>query len=69
MTTNYESVTAAATDAIEAMAERPHTAAVCREAEVQALAAYVFFSWLQIVGRSARRKDAEKMTRLIVEML
>lgn len=69
MDESYESITVAATEAIEALAAGPHGIAVCPAAEVRALAAYVFFSWLQNVGRSAQRKDAEKMTGLIVGML
>jgi hypothetical protein len=69
MTTYYESITASATDAIEAMAERPRDTVLCPAAEVQALAAYVFFSWLQGAGKSAKHSDAKKMTDLIVGML
>lgn len=69
MDIDYDSITVSATDAISAMAMRPHDVAVCPAAEVQALAAYVFFSWLQNVGRSAQRRDAEKMTNLIIGML
>lgn len=69
MNCEYESVTASATDAITAMVETPHNATICTAAEVQALAAYVFFSWLRTVGRTAKRIDAKKMADLIVSML
>lgn len=69
MTAYYESITNSATDAIEAMAHEQHSTAVCPAAEVQSLAAYVFFSWLSCAGRSAKREDAEKMMGLIVGML
>lgn len=69
MDIDYDSITVSATDAIAALATRPHDVAVCPAAEMQAHAAYVFFSWLQNVGRPAQRRDAEKMTSLIIGML
>ena len=50
MNCDYESVTASATDAITAMVETPHNATICTAAEVNALAAYVFFRGSEQLG-------------------
>lgn len=65
----YESITSSALDAIEAMARGPRNTTICSAPDVQALAAYVFFSWLKNAGHLAKRRDAKKMADLIVGMV
>jgi hypothetical protein len=69
MTNYYELIAASVTAAIETMADGPRDTVLCPASEVQALAAYVFLSWLQSAGQSAKRSDAKIMAGLIVGML
>lgn len=65
---SYQSITAAATDAIEAMAREPRDTVISDASSVHALALSVYWSWSHHVGKEARPEDCERMEQLIRSM-
>lgn len=61
----YQSITAAAIEAIEAMAREQRDKVICDAALLQPLAAEVYWSWKCLVGAAARDEDSERMKRVI----
>lgn len=69
MDDSYQSITAAATDAIEAMANEPRDTSICDVRSVRAVAVSVYWSWARLVGEAARQEDSDKMERMIRDMV
>lgn len=62
---SYESITAAATEAIEAMATEPRDTIICDAGSVRSVAVGVYWSWARLVGDAARPEDSDRMEQMI----
>ena len=58
---SYQSITGAATEAIEAMAREIYSASVSDAGLLVSLAAGVYWAWMTMVGETARQCDADRM--------
>ena len=58
---SYQSITAAATEAIEAMAREIYPGSVSDAGLLVSLGAGVYWAWMNMVGETARQCDADRM--------
>jgi hypothetical protein len=58
---SYHAVTAAATEAIEAMEKEIYDSALCDAGLLVSLAAGIYWAWTGLVGEAARQSDADRM--------
>jgi len=65
---SYESITRAATEAIEAMAREPRDNLVCDVGSLRSVASGVYWSWACLVGQAARSEDSDRMERAITKI-
>lgn len=68
MLDTYEAITAAAIDAIEAMARDSKDTVICDAGSLLSLAASTYWSWASIVGEAAQQVDCDRMIRAIAEL-
>lgn len=65
---SYESITRAATEAIEAMAREPRDTLICDVGSLRSVAAGVYWSWACLVGQAARNEDSDRMASAIAKI-
>lgn len=68
MNHSYELITAAAIEAIEAMARHPRDTVICDADSLLSIAACIYWSWSTMVGDNARQVDCDRMILVIGEL-
>jgi hypothetical protein len=65
MDDTYESITAAAIDAIQAIIDAPKNSVIFLDDSAKVVACCIYFSWVDYAGDSVRQEDTERIMRLI----
>lgn len=68
MEDTYESITAAAVEAIMAIVAAPATSTIFLDDSAMVVACCVYFSWADYVGGAARQEDVERIKRMIARI-